>query len=193
MGSDDEIDNLVGTPPSFEQIVWQKHKNICGNCGGQHKLRVKMIVPEEAGGQKIESNGVLICRACELALDSAARLSDSAAQRRPVNFWVSRRLYDRMMTMIDRKDETTGERVRGDHRSMGALVRYLMMTYVKDPNRFDDLGSYQDSASGDVKINVWIPTDHYETFKKCVNDRGNTVTDAVKSLVQLYDETTSRK
>lgn len=177
----DKIEQIVGSPPSFEQQIWEKHKSQCANCGGQHKLRVKMIVPAEAGGQEVVSNGVLICRACEMATDAAAR-PGSEGLRRPINFWVSRRLYNRMQN---------GMRTHHGFKSMGALIRYLMSMYVTDANRFDDLDRYQDAATGDVKINVWVPTDQYETFKHLVNVRGLTVTGAVKSLIQVYDSALS--
>lgn len=175
----EDIEKITGQPPTFEQQVYEKYKNRCANCGGDHKLAVKMVVPEEAGGQQVVSNGVLVCRACEMATEAAARGDES--QRRPVNFWVSRKLYNRMQN---------GMRSNHGLKSMGALVRYLMSMYVTDPNRFDDLDRYQDGSSSDVKINVWVPNDQYETFKNLVNVRGLTVTDAVKSMIQMFDEAT---
>lgn len=175
----DDVEKVTGAPPSFEQQVGEKYKNRCANCGGEHKLAVKMVVPEEAGGLRVVNNGVLVCRACEMATEAVARGDES--QRRPVNFWVSRRLYDRMQN---------GMRSNHGLKSMGALVRYLMSMYVTNPNRFDDLDRYQDGAASAVKINVWVPNDQYETFKNQVNARGLTVTDAVKSMIQMFDEAT---
>jgi hypothetical protein len=174
--SSDDLEVVSGGIPSFDQMVREKFKNCCGNCGGAHKLAVKMVVPEEAGGQEVASNGILICRACEMATEAASR--GEASERRPVNFWVSRRLHDRMLN---------GMRAHLGFKSMGALVRYLMSLYGADPTRFDDLDRYQDSSPGEVKINVWVPYDQYELFKVKVNGRGLSVTDAVKSMILLFD------
>jgi hypothetical protein len=172
------IETLVATGVRpFEQLIRERHKH-CGNCGGDHKLRVKLIVPVEAGGKEVESNAMLICRVCEMSADIAARLPGSEGRRRLINFWVSRRLHDRMVEGI----AATGLK------SMSELVRYLMTIYVADSERFDDVSRYQDSVVGDVKLNVWVPIDQYETFKPLVNKRGMSVTEAVKALFQMFDE-----
>jgi len=163
----------------FDSIIWEKYKSHCGNCGGQHKLKVKLVVPIEAGGREVESNAILICRACEMAADTAAPLPGEAGERRIINFWVSRHLHNRM---------TNGMATSRGLKSLSQLVRYLMSSYVTDVARFDDLDRYQDGSSNDVKVNVWVPMDQYETFKRLVNDRGMSVTNAVKSLIQMFDE-----
>jgi hypothetical protein len=178
--TDDKIEKIVGrTERPLEEIIWEKYKNHCGNCGGEHKLRVKLVVPVEAGGREIESNAMLICRACEMASDTAIPLPGETGARRIINFWVSRRLHDRM---------TNGMATSRGLKSMSQLVRYLMSSYVTDVARFDDLERYQDGTSSDVKVNVWVPMDQYETFKRLANNRGLSVTDAVKSLIQMFDE-----
>lgn len=185
---DDPKESLVGAPPSFDHLIREKFRGTCGNCGSDHKLRVRMIVPEEAGGQKIESNGILLCRPCELAMETS-KPSDKPSRPRPVNFWVSQALSQRLHSMIA-KGQADG---RFKFRSIGALVRYLMLSYIKDPDRYDDLERYQDAAVeavGVAKINVWIPQDHYETFKACVNRRGMSVTQCIKSLIELFYEET---
>jgi hypothetical protein len=63
-----------------------------------------------------------------------------------------------------------------------------MSKYIVDEARFDDLERHQDSGA-DVKINVWVDVDAYTTFRQLVDARGLTVTDAVKSLILVYQET----
>jgi hypothetical protein len=167
----------------WERLVWQRYQNRCGNCGSRERLRVVMVVPPEAGGQLIDSNGVLLCRSCEMAAD-AVKKGKTQSDQRLVNFWVSRRLYEHIHKNI-------ASYKSGAHgfRSMGALVRYLISKYVEDEKRFDDLALYQDDGT-DVKVNVWVEKDQYNTFKVLLDKRGMTVTDAIKSLIRMYEEGT---
>ncbi len=160
---------------AWERRVTELHRNRCSNCGGDDHLRAKLVVPREAGGQLVESNGVLLCRSCDMAAES---VSKSSGEQRLVNFWVSRGLFDRLQYGLDT--------VQG-FPSMGALVRYLITKYVADPSRFDDLELYQDGGS-DVKVNVWVERDRYNTFKALLDKRGVTVTDALKGLIVMYGE-----
>jgi hypothetical protein len=136
-----------------------------------------MVVPPEAGGLKVESNGILLCRACEMAADAASRVPGSeGAKRWPLNFLVSRSLYERMERLRERR-----------YRSFGSLVRYLMSSFVLDCSRFDDVCQYQDGGS-DTKVNVWVPKQLYDTFRTLVTAQGMTVTDALKGLILMIDE-----
>lgn len=161
----------------WEELVREAFKDRCSNCGGEDRLRVRMVVPEAAGGHRVVSNGILLCRPCELASESLSREPARDAQRRILNFWVSRKLYDRIQH---------GLVTRNGFNSVSSLVRFLMSKYVIDEARFDDLEQYQDVGT-DVKINVWVDTSAYSTFKQLVDKRGMTVTDAVKSLVMMYE------
>lgn len=153
--------------------VFERSRNCCSNCGSDARVRVKMIVPLEAGGQLNDANGVLLCRACEIAAEVTTSLGSGSAQR-PVNFWVSTRLYTKIKTL-------------NGFKSMGSLIRYLMQKYVLDDARFDDLEQYQETGS-DIKINVWVDSGVYGTFKEMVNVRGISVTDALKALIRMYEE-----
>lgn len=165
------IEILNGVPKSWESLVRDRYQGICGNCGGDGHLAVKMIVAEESGGQKIPSNGVLLCRACDLASEALLK-TDIHNSRRLVNFWISHELYNWMQTK-------TG------FESMGALIRYLMLKYIENELRFEDLEQYQDEGS-DVKVNIWVDHDKYRSFKELLNARGMTVTKAFKSLLRMY-------
>jgi hypothetical protein len=166
-------ENRVGR---WEQLIRHKCRNKCANCGSVDRLRVRMVVPKEAGGQLEPFNGILLCRACEMAMDSVGRTTKERA-RRPINFWMSRRLHNRLKN---------GVRTRNGFTSMSSLVRYLVGSYVTDEGRFDDLENYQEEGA-DVKINVWVEADSYLEFKDLLANRGMTVTDAVKALVRMYE------
>jgi hypothetical protein len=166
----------IDSEPAWERAVWQRYRNKCANCGNPEHLRVRLVVPPEAGGQMVESNGVLLCRSCEMASEAAV-CGTTGSEQRLVNFWVSRRLFDRIQL---------GLKTYNAFNSMGALVRYLIAKYIEDENRFEDLNLYQDDGA-DVKLNVWVERDAYNVFKVLLDKRGMTVTDALKSLIVLYE------
>ena len=160
---------------ALEALVRESGRDRCANCGGADRIRVRLIVPESVGGRVVPQNAVLLCRACEMAAESASPASTE--DRRLVNFWVSQRLYDAVQKYVG-----SG---RG-FRSQGALVRYLITKFVTDADRFDDLPQYQDQGS-EVKINVWVGRDIYSRFKVLVDRRGMTVTASLRALLRMYD------
>jgi hypothetical protein len=166
----EELDKRIWTT-----TVLDAAKGLCANCGSEHKVSPRLIVPEDVGGKRTLKNSVVLCRACELA-SSATPKKVGEQGRRLVNIWVSVRLYDRLQ---ERKD-------KGHTGSMGALVRYLMSKYVAEQTRFDDIAQYQDNGA-DVRLNVWVDADLYATFKTLVDDAGLTVTSALKSLFCMYE------
>ena len=157
----------------FEQALLERAKDVCSNCGSNHKVRARMIVPLEAGGKFSFDNGTTLCRACEMASSVVSRSPTGAAQR-PVNFWVSRRMYDKVKLL-------------NGFNSTGSLVRFLMSKFVLHDGQFDDLNLWQEDGS-DMKINVWVDRKIYAEFKTLVNDRGMTVTDSFKALIRMYEE-----
>lgn len=180
----DAIDDLIiarprRTVPTLTRGEWsrrvlERSDNRCGNCGTTDRLSVHMVVPEEAGGLLVESNGYVLCRGCEMAAEGAT--SRTPSDRRPINFWASRQFANTLTALT-----AEGQRFR----SMGALIRFLMALYVRDDARFDDLANYQDRGT-DAKINAWVDRATYDTFKTLVDGRDLTVTDALKALVLVY-------
>jgi hypothetical protein len=168
-------------PLPWERLVWQRYRNSCANCGGKERLRAVLVVPLEAGGQEIDSNGVLLCRSCEMASD-AVKKGKTVSDQRLVNFWVSRRLFDSLHDSLKSHNGVPG------FRSMGALIRYLIVKYVEDETRFDDLALYQDQVedSTGVKINIWVGKSDYEAFKAILARGRMTITDAIKSLILAH-------
>jgi len=169
--------------PDWQAEVWRRTGNRCNGCGSRAKLTLKMIVPEEAGGQLSPDNAYIICRACEIATD-AHRSKMQHADNRPINFWVSRRLFERMSNGLCSD--------RG-FKSKSALIRYLMGRYLQSEKQFDDLEQYQDvEGVDDVKINAWVPKATYDTFKIMLDRRGMSVTEALKALVMVYESEKDR-
>jgi len=173
-----EVLDSIEEPPLTSRRLWEREvrvraQNKCSNCGSDDRLRVHMIVPLEAGGHFVESNGVLLCRTCDMAKDFSPGVKSG---RWPVNIWVSRRLYDRIQETIQ---------VKNGVKSMSSLARYLISKYITDEDSFDDLEQYQESGN-DVKINVWVDKDKYETFQVLLKRRGMTVTDALKALITVW-------
>ena len=167
---DDELDKRV-----WAEHVVEAAKGLCANCGSEHKVFPRLIVPEAAGGKRTLKNSVVLCRACELASSAAPnRVGDEG--RRLVNIWVSNRLYKALQKQRD----------KGQTASMGSLVRFLMSKYVAEQSRFDDLNQYQDSGT-DVRLNIWVDTALYGTFKTLVDRQGMTVTSALKALFCMYE------
>ena len=106
------------------------------------------------------------------------------ANNRPINFWTSRKLFNRM---------ENGVCSDNGFKSKSALIRYLMNKYISDEGQFDDLEQYQDCVEADAaKVNAWVPKDTYETFKARMDRRGMSVTDAIKALIMVFDEETAQ-
>ena len=159
--------------------VWKNFRGKCAGCGSDNNVAVKMIVPEEAGGKLVVENGTIICRTCEVARSAVEKAREAGeTPRRPVNVWVSRKLYDSIHEALDTKNGFT---------SMGSMARYMMGLLVETPSRFEDLQNWQDRGS-EVKINLWLDQSAYESFKEVVADRNMTVTDGIKGLMLMYTE-----
>ena len=186
MTGKDEVSDVAagGREEAWATRVWDACGGRCSNCGATDRLKARKIVPEEAGGREVVSNGMLLCRACELAqeIEMTRPQLASGERTRPINFFVGKGLYDRM------KGGLTKDR---GFRSVSALIRYLMGKFVLDPDRFDDLELYQEGGA-DVKVNVWVDRDIYGNFKALANRNGMTVTDTLKGLIRMYERESQR-
>lgn len=178
MADDKDIEVVGRIRTDWQEEVLERTGGACSGCGSKHKVRAKLVVPLEAGGLPISENAYMVCRACEMATD-ASHPKNKTADNRPINFWVSRRLFQKMDNGLCSD--------RG-FASKSALIRYLMSKYIQDETRFDDLDQYQDYAGVDsAKVNAWVPKDIYSTFQAMVKKRGLSVTNAVVGLVMLYE------
>ncbi len=160
---------------TFQTAVLARARHMCSNCGSKDRVRVRMVVPEEAGGVLIETNGVVLCRTCDMARDSVP--GNSAKDHAfVVTVWMSHRLRERIEQMLEPKKS---------FRSWSALSRYLISKYVADEWRFDDLEQYQDAAS-ENKVTFRVDKVVYSRFTAMLKRRGTTVTDALKGMYIMY-------
>lgn len=173
-----KLEVVVGSDErrAWVAAVLEAGRDLCGNCGSDDRVRVRMVVPEEAGGKYVLGNGIALCRACDLTMDLTTRYTEPVQRKRPVNFWVSSALYKRLH---DGSEKTS-------FKSMAGLIRFLMTKYVVDHTRFDDLLNYQDTGT-DVKVNVWVEDDIYSRFKELADRNGLTVTSALKGLIGMFE------
>lgn len=185
---DERAEILKATPEDrVESWVTRVHEACggkCSNCGSTERLKVRMIVPREAGGLEVVSNGTLLCRTCELARVISTKRPQPASgeHTRPINFFVSHSLHAKLQN---------GLATDYGFRSVSALIRYLMAKFVSDSDEFDDLGLYQDGGS-DVKVNVWVGRDMYDNFKAITDRNGTTVTETLKGLIRMYESEARR-
>jgi len=177
------VDTILLREPTHEDkvriwrnSVWDAHKGCCAGCGGDEHVVVLMTVPEEAGGKLVLENGTTVCRVCQVASKAIEKASEGKQNRRPINIWVSKDLYERLNVSLD-----SGH----GFRSMGSLVRFMMGLVVTDAKRFHDLPLYQDTGS-DVKINLWVERPVYDEFKAVLSEMDMTVTGAIKGLLLMY-------
>lgn len=172
-----KLEVVFGDGPSWEKEVLEAGHGLCGNCGSDDHVRVRMIVPEEAGGKMVLGNGILLCRACDLTMDLTTRFTEPVRRKRPVNFWVSSAFYKRLHSGSEKTS----------FKSMAGLIRFLMTKYVMDVDRFDDLMEYQDAGAKDVKVNIWVEDSIYARFKELADRNGLTVTSALKALIGMFE------
>lgn len=168
------IRTAEGTSQEAEAVARANGK--CNGCREPAALRGVEVVP---GWHGRGGHWAALCRTCEFAaeLDKRDRTAASGPLTRPINIWVSSKLFERIHNGLSEKY---------GFRSMSSLVRYLMSKYVMDVSRFEDVGQYQDQGS-DVKVNVWVPRDIYAVFQSQAQSRGLTVTDALKGLIRMYE------
>jgi hypothetical protein len=164
----------------WHQAVLESFHGKCASCGSDHKVSPRLVISEALGGKKTLSNSTLWCRACEMVADTFPKKGEE--DRRIVNIWVSRSLYDR----LHRSKEA------GHIASVGSLVRSLIEGYVSNEARYDDLAQYQDEGT-DVRLNVWVDQALYGKFKDVTDRNGLTVTSALKSLFCMYESETSTR
>lgn len=173
---DVELLQGAGSPQAaMEQRVWARSGDRCESCGNKDRLKIVTYVPD----CWVDTNAIVLCRTCEMAaeLSHRERGPASGSETRPINFWVSGKLHARL---------TNGLSKKYGFKSIASLVRYLMGKYVADASRFDDVEQWQDAGT-DVKVNVWVPRDTYETFKALAEKNGMTVTDVLKGLIRMYE------
>lgn len=162
---------------AWVHAVWEHYGGKCANCGADHNVVVRMVVPEAAGGQLVLTNGTTLCRTCEVAQNAVWKAEQTGSTpKRPICVWISRKLYESLQATLSTKN---------GFNSMAGLIRYMMGLVVESPDRFSDLQNYQNRGS-DLKVNLWVDAEAYDRFKGVLADRNLTVTDGIKGLMLLY-------
>jgi hypothetical protein len=159
----------------WKKGVLQKDGNKCVNCSSARKVVACFVVPPEAGGRVILSNGVSLCRECRIAADWARVLPQRIDNKTPINFLISKELHETIENYVH-----NGSRFG----SVSALVRHMIASFITEPDLYDDMSLWQDDGSA-VKINGWVDGVCYDTFKRLCRDRGISYTDALKSLLMV--------
>lgn len=171
----EEIGGVREREQDWQRCVLTERGSRCCNCGvgPEARLRVRMVIPIEAGGQFVIDNGVVLCRACDMARAAWRGRREVPGVKRPLTCCLSRELYDQVLTRV------VGE---GGFSSLTALVGYLVRQFVTDSQRYEDVTSYPDKGQ-DVKIAVWVEANDYEAFKRVCAGRLMTVTACIKGLL----------
>lgn len=149
--------------------VFQRFNNKCGNCGATERLTVRMIVPLEVGGQEVATNGVLLCRICDIVSGLTPK-PGAVSFSRPFNFYVSQSLFE----FITERGKV--------NRGVADFLRQMIDTYLGDPLRYDDILQYQDSDSA-VKINFHLPSEQFDRLRAHAVAMGSNVTEVLRGLL----------
>lgn len=170
-----EITELPTAKPDladWRKAILERDAGRCVNCESSHNCTVAFIVPPEAGGRIRPANGITICRDCKQASESYRILPSKIDNKTPINFLISKRLH----ALVE-------DHVQKTHfGSISTLIRYMVSSFISNPDMFEDLQQYQDDGS-DIKVNLWAPSAQYELFKQLCWERGMSFTDAFKALL----------
>ena len=158
------MSELQAEPTCFYVALTQAD-NKCTNCGSDDNVSAKLVVPEEAGGQKVPGNCAVLCRTCRWGAER-----ETKTPRFPTSFFVSAALYERLNTYCH-KHKTT----------KAALARFLIHYYVGLHENMQDIWNFQEEQR-DVKITVQVDSGIYNEFKELLqNDRRN-IQDAMVAI-----------
>lgn len=173
------IDNAVDSAEEARKLIaWKKavlarDANSCVNCLRKTNIAVSYVIPPEAGGELRVSNGVSICRQCRVAAESVKTPASKIDNKTPLNFLISRKLYNQVKDYCDDKSI-----------SISALIRQMISLFIKYPEQFEDLELFQDPGS-EIKVNAWCDGDEFSTMKKMCQDKNVTLTNTLKSLLLM--------
>lgn len=141
----------------------------CDGCGTlRATLQMHFVVPLEDGGALIDSNVVLLCMRC--LLRGSDRRGSRQGELAFVTFWVSQRLSQRVLRLVEK------------HRvaSINSLINARIRHHMEDPSSLEP--ELQDVGT-DTKLLARVDNEVYSGFKRDIESRGLTVTDAIKALL----------
>lgn len=157
----------------WKEAVLERCGHECVNCTRTDKVAACFVIPPEAGGKLRSSNGVVVCRECRIAAESARVLPQRIDNKTPINFLISGSLHSTVHAYAHNGSQFG---------SVSALLRSMITSFITQPELYEDLQVWQDAGS-DVKVNGWVNGAQYEIFKKMCQERGLTYTDALKGLL----------
>ena len=163
---------LVDAEESWVTQVYNRFNNKCGNCGSTERLSVRLIVPIEDGGQQVATNGVVLCRACDLAAGRKPKPGASSFSY-PFNFYLSAELHAFL-----------AEHPRVVSAGKASFLRDTIEVFLDEPERFRDILQYQDDKA-DCKVNFHLPSEQFEKFRLCTKQYGSNPTEMLRALL-LY-------
>jgi hypothetical protein len=169
-----DVDDVV----EWKEKVLERDSSKCVNCDRHKRVAVCFIVPPEAGGNLRVSNGVVVCRDCRIASESARVLPARIENKAPINFFVSRRLHTHVDSFVHNGSKFG---------SVSALVRRMIYSFITEPDLYEDLKQWQDRGS-EVRINGWVDGTQYGVFKEICSGLGMSYTDALKGLLLVAVE-----
>ncbi len=162
----------------WKDRVLERDSSKCVNCERDKRIAVCFIVPPEAGGHLRVSNGVVVCRECRIASESARVLPARIENKAPINFFVSQKLHAYVRGYVHNGSKFG---------SISALVRRMIYSFITEPDLYEDLAQWQDRGS-EVRINGWVDGSQYGAFKEICSGMGMTYTDALKGLLLVAVE-----
>lgn len=163
----------VKTVNEWKSKVLDRDGHQCVNCTSKINLAPCFLIPPEAGGKLITTNGATFCRGCRLAAEEARVLPTKIDNKTPINFLISKELHHAVETFVHNGS---------NFGSISALVRKMITSFINEPELFEDLKLWQSEGS-DVKCNGWVPGHQYSVFRTMCQERDISYTDALKALL----------
>jgi hypothetical protein len=157
--------------------VLTRDQERCVNCGLSDRVAAVFIVPREAGGKLLTSNGATICRNCRIASEGIRMNPVKIEQKTPINFFISEKLHSSLNEFVKANTPNVG--------SVSGLIRRMMNSFITDYDLYPDIAQWQDQDGADVKINCWVNGASYTVFKMLCQELNLSYTDALKGLLLM--------
>ena len=161
----------------WKKQVLQRDGNACINCEKQNHVAPCFIVPPDAGGRIKLSNGVTLCRDCRFQAEGSRILPTKIDNKTAINFLMSRELHESVNAYAS----------ESNFGGISSLVRHMMLTFITNPEQFEDISLWQDPGTDPaaIKVNGWVSGVQYEVFKRLCNERNLSFTNVFKGLMMV--------
>lgn len=158
---------------AWKVSVLERDGQACVSCLSKERVAACFVVPIEVGGTLRISNGVTVCRECRISAESSRVLPQRIDNKTPINFLISDSLHKAVTDYVHNGSKFG---------SVSALMRSMILSFISQPELYEDLQSWQDAGS-EVKVNGWVDGIQYSVFKGMCRGRGISYTDALKALL----------